>query len=126
MMWQLKYQDAIEDAKKDGRLEGREEGITEAILSSIKSLMETMGISVEKAMAVLKIPEAEQRKYTDLLAKQWLPLYGMFSVSAKFFGSNLGVVVVERYRSYRGRFNVIPPNWCENSYDFSQFYAAIS
>ena len=44
--------------------------MTEGILSSIKSLMETMGVSVEKAMAALKIPEAEQRKYLDLLAKQ--------------------------------------------------------
>jgi len=61
MMWQLKYQDAVE--------EGRAEGITEGILSSIKNLMETMGVSVEKAMAALKIPEAEQRMYLDLLAK---------------------------------------------------------
>lgn len=53
-----------------GRAEGRAEGMTEGILSSIKSLMETMGVSVEKAMAALKIPEAEQRKYLDLLAKQ--------------------------------------------------------
>lgn len=54
----------------EGRAEGRAEGMTEGILSSIKSLMETMGVSVEKAMAALKIPEAEQRKYLDLLAKQ--------------------------------------------------------
>lgn len=53
-----------------GRLEGRAEGITEGILSSIKNLMETMGVSVEKAMTALKIPEAEQRVYLDLLAKQ--------------------------------------------------------
>ena len=45
-----------------GRLEGRAEGITEGILSSIKNLMETMGVSVEKAMTALKIPEAEQRE----------------------------------------------------------------
>ncbi len=66
MMWELKYQDAI----AEGRAEGRTEGITEGILSSIMSLMETMDISVEKAMAALKIPEAEQQKYLDLLEKR--------------------------------------------------------
>ncbi len=74
MMWQLKFQDAVEEGRAEGRAEGlaegQEKGMTEAILSSIKSLMETMGVSVEMAMTALKIPEAEQRKYLDLLAKQ--------------------------------------------------------
>ena len=70
MMWQLKYQDAVEEGRAEGRAEGWAEGMTEGILSSIKNLMETMGVSVEKAMAALKIPEAEQRIYLDLLTKQ--------------------------------------------------------
>lgn len=58
MMWELKYQ----DAKAEGRTEG--------ILSSIMNLMETMGVSVEKAMTALKVPETERQKYLDLLGKK--------------------------------------------------------
>lgn len=58
------------EGRAEGRVEGRAEGITEGILSAIRSLTETMGVSVEKAMAALKIPESEQRRYLDLLAKQ--------------------------------------------------------
>ena len=58
------------EGRSEGRVEGRAEGITEGILSAIRSLTETMGVSVEKAMAALKIPESEQRRYLDLLAKQ--------------------------------------------------------
>ena len=66
MMWELKYQ----DAKAEGRAEGLVEGITEGILSSIRNLMDTMGISVEKAMTALKVPETERQKYLDLLGMQ--------------------------------------------------------
>lgn len=31
------------------------------------SLMETLGLTIEQAMAALKIPEDEKQKYTDLL-----------------------------------------------------------
>ncbi len=50
-----------------GHTEGRAEGRAEGILSSIQSLMETLGLTIEQAMAALKIPEDEKQKYTDLL-----------------------------------------------------------
>ena len=51
---------------KGVRDKGREEGI----LSSIKSLMETLGLTIEQAMAALKVPESEKQKYMDLLERQ--------------------------------------------------------
>ena len=51
----------------EGRAEGRAEGITDTYLASIKSLMEEMSMSAEKAMSVLRIPEAEWSKYLELL-----------------------------------------------------------
>ncbi len=47
-----------------------EKGVAKGILASIKNLMETMNLSIEQAMAALKIPEAEQQRYMDLLEKQ--------------------------------------------------------
>ena len=49
---------------------GMAKGRTNGILSSIKSLVKNMGVSVEQAMSVLEIPEAEQQKYIDLLERQ--------------------------------------------------------
>lgn len=48
---------------------GRAEGRTDGILSSLHSLMETLGLSAEQAMAALKIPEGERQKYLDLMKK---------------------------------------------------------
>ena len=62
MMWELKYQDAKAESQAKSRTEG--------ILSSIMNLMETMGVSVEKAMTALKVPETERQKCLDLLGKQ--------------------------------------------------------
>jgi len=46
---------------------GRAEGIAERAISDPKNLMETMGLSLEQAMATLKIPESEQQVYVRLL-----------------------------------------------------------
>lgn len=50
-----------------GLAEGLAKGMEQGILSSIRSLMETMGWSVEQAMAALKIPEANRARYAALL-----------------------------------------------------------
>ena len=55
---------------KGVRDKGRAEGMTSGILSSIRNLVKNMGISVEQAMSVLEIPEAERQKYMDLLERQ--------------------------------------------------------
>ena len=47
-----------------------EKGVTKGILASIKNLMETLGLTIEQAMAALKVPENERQKYMDLLERQ--------------------------------------------------------
>ena len=47
-----------------------EKGVAKGILSAIKNLVKNMGVSVEQAMSVLEVPEAERQKYMDLLEKQ--------------------------------------------------------
>ena len=60
-----------EDARKDGlqkgRAEGRAEGMTEGTLQSIQNLIKNMGFSVERAMAVLGVSEADQPKDAEML-----------------------------------------------------------
>lgn len=57
----------IEKGMEKGLAKGRSEGITSGILSSIRNLMETLGLSVDQAMAALKIPETERERYLELL-----------------------------------------------------------
>ena len=45
-------------------------GMTNGILASIKNIMETMGLTIEQAMAALKVPEEERQKYMDFLKRQ--------------------------------------------------------
>ena len=47
-----------------------EKGVAKGILTSIKNLMETMGLTIEQAMAALKVPESERQKYMDLLEQK--------------------------------------------------------
>ena len=50
-----------------GLAKGRAEGVAENTLTSIKNLMETLGLSLETAMAALKVLEAERPKYAKQL-----------------------------------------------------------
>ena len=54
----------------EGMAKGRAEGIAENTLTSIKNLMETLGLSVDAAMAALKIPEADRPRYAKQLDSQ--------------------------------------------------------
>ena len=45
-------------------------GMTNGILASIKNLVKNLGMSVEQAMSVLEVPEAERQKYMDLLEQE--------------------------------------------------------
>ena len=56
--------------REKGIAEGLAKGMTNGISASIKSLMETMNLPIEQAMAALKVPEAEWQKYKGLLEKQ--------------------------------------------------------
>ena len=53
--------------EEKGRIRGRAEGRTEGIAASIKSLMDSMGWSMEQAMAALKISEEDRSQYAKLL-----------------------------------------------------------
>jgi len=53
-----------------GRTEGRAEGMADGISASIKNLVKNMGVSIEQAMSILEVPEAERQKYMNLLEKQ--------------------------------------------------------
>ena len=59
MMWELKYQDALE--------EGWEEGWTEAMESHLRNLMKNTGWPLEQAMVVLGISKADQPRLIRLL-----------------------------------------------------------
>ena len=52
-----------------GMEKGRAEGMEKGILTSIRSLMETMGWTLDQAMTALKVPEVERRVYQGLLGK---------------------------------------------------------
>ncbi len=62
--------EGIAKGRAEGRAEGIARGIAENTLSSIRTLMKNMGISVEQAMKLLEVPEAEQSKYRRLLSEQ--------------------------------------------------------
>ncbi len=53
-----------------GMAKGMQKGLTEGILSALTKLVKNMGMSVEQAMTVLEIPDAERQNYRDLLEKQ--------------------------------------------------------
>ena len=53
-----------------GMAKGMIQGHAEQALSDLRNLMETLGLTIEQAMAALKIPEPEQQKYMDLLGRQ--------------------------------------------------------
>ena len=53
--------------KEQGIEIGRAEGRAEGTLSAIKNLIAETGWPIERAMAILKIPESEQKMYRDLL-----------------------------------------------------------
>ena len=54
----------------EGVVQGMAQGVAKGIVTSIKNMVKNMGVSVEQAMAVLEIPEEEQKKYRELLEQQ--------------------------------------------------------
>ena len=54
----------------EGVAKGRAEGAAETTLSNIKSLVETLGLTIEQAMAALKVPETDRPKYAKQLDSQ--------------------------------------------------------
>ena len=66
---------AIEEIREFGReeglIQGKAEGITEGQTTerilSIRNVMESLKTTVEQAMSILKIPEAEREKYASMV-----------------------------------------------------------
>jgi predicted transposase YdaD len=57
--------EAMEDGREEGRKEGREEGR----INDLQNLMESMALSAEEAVKILKIPEEKRAYYIDILKK---------------------------------------------------------
>ena len=55
---------------KGVREKGHAEGVAENTLLSIRNLMETLGLTIEQAMAALKVPENDRSKYAKQLNSQ--------------------------------------------------------
>lgn len=53
----------VMEEKRQSLMEGREEGM----LSAIRAVMEELSVSLDDAMRILKIPEAEKDTYRGLL-----------------------------------------------------------
>ena len=56
--------------REKGVAEGMARGVAENTLQSIKNLMETLGLTIEQAMAALKVPETDRPKYAKQLNSQ--------------------------------------------------------
>ncbi len=52
---------------EDGEAIGLEKGIEKGTLKAIKNIMSTLKLTAEQAMAALRIPETDKRKYADRL-----------------------------------------------------------
>lgn len=74
MMWELKYQDALEEGRAEGRAEGWkegwEEGWTEVMVSHLRNLMKNTGWPLEQAIVALGISKADQPRLIRLLKEE--------------------------------------------------------
>lgn len=69
-MFQTDMQSDLATAEDRGERRGRAAGRAEGVLSAIQSLMDSMGLSVDQAMNVLKIAETDRPKYRSMLSGQ--------------------------------------------------------
>jgi len=67
MMAYRDVQNSVDTAKNDGLKEGEEKGIKKGKAEDIVNLMQTVNWTMEEAMQVLKIPEAEWDEYRRLV-----------------------------------------------------------
>ena len=58
---------AYDNGEKKGRAEGIQEGHENAMVISINNVMESFGVSLDKAMNALKIPADQQPIYANLI-----------------------------------------------------------
>ena len=73
---EVRAKEAREDGRQEGLSQGLSQGLSEGLsqglenglVISIRSMMEKLGISMEKAMDVLQIPTTERAKYATLVS----------------------------------------------------------
>lgn len=61
---------AEEKGIEKGRAEGKAEGKAEGLLTALRTLMDSMGWSVDQAMEALRVAEPDRSKYAELLQRQ--------------------------------------------------------
>ena len=54
-------EEGIEQGRAEGIEQGRAEGIEQGVLHSIKSMMKTLGLSLEAALSALEIPSDKRQ-----------------------------------------------------------------
>ena len=59
--------EGMQQSMQQGMQQGMQRGIAQEKFNNIKTLMETMNWNPLQAMNALRIPEEEQKKYTQLL-----------------------------------------------------------
>lgn len=57
----------VEKIAMEERQQGRAEAWTERTISAIRAMMDEFSVSVDDAMRVLKVPEADKETYRKLL-----------------------------------------------------------
>ena len=63
-------QKGMSEGIQKGMSEGMEKGVTNTRVDSIRSLMKTLGLSIERAFNALEIPVEERQTYADLIKRQ--------------------------------------------------------
>ena len=61
------FDKGVEKGIAQGIEKGIAQGIEKNLLENIKSVMESFGVSLEKALEALKVPKSDYAKYEELL-----------------------------------------------------------
>ena len=58
------------EGREEGLLEGKQEGFNDSMLHSIQNVMESLNITVEQAMEILKVPTDRRQFFSQAILKQ--------------------------------------------------------
>ena len=62
--------EGIREGRQEGIREGRQEGFNDSMLHSIKNVMESLNITVEQAMEILKVPTDRRKFFSQAVRKK--------------------------------------------------------
>lgn len=63
------FRRGMEQGMEKGLEQGMEKGIEQGAVSAIRNVMESLGVTLEQAMNILKIPSEKREKYSKLLTE---------------------------------------------------------